>query len=168
MLDQWDRWTLPWHGFIGAFFWQSSSCFLGRSNYLMRCLLEQVKEWAKVYNINNPKSGTLNSYSLCLLVVFHFQVMLADIVSSANWKNCFHYEMCLLYLLYALHLHRWHGFCLLGGIMKWSKVMFNFYLCTLADMCTCNFSSAKRYIFTQSCWWTSRYFLSLWVVQNVS
>ncbi|KAF8397421.1 hypothetical protein HHK36_016337 [Tetracentron sinense] len=32
-----------------------------------------VKEWAKAQNINNPKSGTLNSYSLCLLVIFHFQ-----------------------------------------------------------------------------------------------
>ncbi|KAK9154363.1 hypothetical protein Sjap_001843 [Stephania japonica] len=32
-----------------------------------------VKEWAKSQNINNPKFGTLNSYSLSLLVVFHFQ-----------------------------------------------------------------------------------------------
>ncbi|XP_062092627.1 protein HESO1 isoform X2 [Humulus lupulus] len=32
-----------------------------------------VKEWAKSRNINNPKSGTFNSYSLCLLVIFHFQ-----------------------------------------------------------------------------------------------
>ncbi|KAF6161173.1 hypothetical protein GIB67_007814 [Kingdonia uniflora] len=32
-----------------------------------------VKEWAKRYNINNPKDGTLNSYSLCLLVIFHLQ-----------------------------------------------------------------------------------------------
>lgn len=32
-----------------------------------------VKEWAKAHKINNPKSGTFNSYSLCLLVVFHFQ-----------------------------------------------------------------------------------------------
>ncbi|PON37353.1 polymerase, nucleotidyl transferase domain containing protein [Parasponia andersonii] len=32
-----------------------------------------VKEWAKARNINNPKSGTFNSYSLCLLVIFHFQ-----------------------------------------------------------------------------------------------
>ncbi|XP_030488952.2 protein HESO1 [Cannabis sativa] len=32
-----------------------------------------VKEWAKSCNINNPKSGTFNSYSLCLLVIFHFQ-----------------------------------------------------------------------------------------------
>lgn len=32
-----------------------------------------TKEWAKAHDINNPKSGTLNSYSLCLLVIFHFQ-----------------------------------------------------------------------------------------------
>ncbi|KAL5569014.1 hypothetical protein UlMin_025589 [Ulmus minor] len=32
-----------------------------------------VKEWAKAHNINNSKSGTFNSYSLSLLVVFHFQ-----------------------------------------------------------------------------------------------
>ncbi|KAF6176031.1 hypothetical protein GIB67_032654 [Kingdonia uniflora] len=32
-----------------------------------------VKEWAKSQNINDPKSGTLNSYSLTLLVIFHFQ-----------------------------------------------------------------------------------------------
>ncbi|KAL6853658.1 hypothetical protein ACP4OV_019687 [Aristida adscensionis] len=32
-----------------------------------------VKEWAKAQNINDPKNGTLNSYSLCLLVIFHFQ-----------------------------------------------------------------------------------------------
>ncbi|KAG1365834.1 protein HESO1 [Cocos nucifera] len=33
-----------------------------------------TKEWAKAQNINDPKSGTLNSFSLCLLVIFHFQV----------------------------------------------------------------------------------------------
>ncbi|XP_010262614.1 PREDICTED: protein HESO1 isoform X2 [Nelumbo nucifera] len=32
-----------------------------------------VKEWAMAQNINDSKSGTLNSYSLCLLVIFHFQ-----------------------------------------------------------------------------------------------
>ncbi|KAJ3703334.1 hypothetical protein LUZ61_007039 [Rhynchospora tenuis] len=32
-----------------------------------------IKEWAKAQNINNPKSGTLNSYSVCLLVIFHLQ-----------------------------------------------------------------------------------------------
>ncbi|KAF9593966.1 hypothetical protein IFM89_026509 [Coptis chinensis] len=32
-----------------------------------------VKEWAKSQDINSPKTGTLNSYSLSLLVIFHFQ-----------------------------------------------------------------------------------------------
>ncbi|KAF9674694.1 hypothetical protein SADUNF_Sadunf10G0153500 [Salix dunnii] len=32
-----------------------------------------VKEWAKTHNINDPKAGSLNSYSLSLLVIFHFQ-----------------------------------------------------------------------------------------------
>ncbi|KAI3992264.1 hypothetical protein MKX01_029985 [Papaver californicum] len=32
-----------------------------------------IKEWAKAHQINDPKNGTLNSHSLCLLVVFHFQ-----------------------------------------------------------------------------------------------
>ncbi|KAL5220765.1 hypothetical protein ABZP36_025478 [Zizania latifolia] len=32
-----------------------------------------IKEWAKAQNINDPKTGTLNSYSLCLLVLFHLQ-----------------------------------------------------------------------------------------------
>uniref|UniRef100_A0A0D9V7R0 Poly(A) RNA polymerase mitochondrial-like central palm domain-containing protein n=1 Tax=Leersia perrieri TaxID=77586 RepID=A0A0D9V7R0_9ORYZ len=32
-----------------------------------------IKEWAKAQNINDPKTGTLNSYSLCLLVLYHFQ-----------------------------------------------------------------------------------------------
>ncbi|XP_071685721.1 protein HESO1 [Rutidosis leptorrhynchoides] len=32
-----------------------------------------VKEWAKAHDINDSKTGTLNSYSLSLLIVFHFQ-----------------------------------------------------------------------------------------------
>lgn len=32
-----------------------------------------IKEWAKSQRINDPKNGTLNSHSLCLLVIFHFQ-----------------------------------------------------------------------------------------------
>ncbi|KAM7270773.1 hypothetical protein ACFE04_029987 [Oxalis oulophora] len=39
-----------------------------------------VKEWAKAHNINNPKNGTLNSYSLCLLVIFHFQTCMPPIL----------------------------------------------------------------------------------------
>nr|GMD02035.1 protein HESO1 [Ipomoea batatas] len=38
-----------------------------------RDLVLLVKEWAKTHNINDSKRGTLNSYSLCLLVIFHFQ-----------------------------------------------------------------------------------------------
>ncbi|KAL5717265.1 hypothetical protein ACHQM5_010303 [Ranunculus cassubicifolius] len=38
-----------------------------------RFMVLLVKEWAKSQDINNPKSGTLNSYSLSLLVIFHFQ-----------------------------------------------------------------------------------------------
>ncbi|CAM0883543.1 unnamed protein product [Alopecurus aequalis] len=32
-----------------------------------------VKEWARAQKINDPKKGTLNSYTLCLLVISHFQ-----------------------------------------------------------------------------------------------
>ncbi|XP_074571129.1 protein HESO1-like isoform X2 [Curcuma longa] len=32
-----------------------------------------LKEWAKAEDINDPKSGSLSSYALCLLVIFHFQ-----------------------------------------------------------------------------------------------
>ncbi|CAA2934545.1 protein HESO1-like isoform X1 [Olea europaea var. sylvestris] len=40
-----------------------------------RDLVLLVKEWAKAHNINDPKSGTLNSYTLTLLVVFHLQTL---------------------------------------------------------------------------------------------
>lgn len=39
-----------------------------------------VKEWAKTHNINNPKAGSLNSYSLSLLVIFHFQTCVPAIL----------------------------------------------------------------------------------------
>ncbi|XP_059628091.1 protein HESO1 [Cornus florida] len=39
-----------------------------------------VKEWAKAHNINDPKFGTLNSYSLSLLVIFHFQTCVPAIL----------------------------------------------------------------------------------------
>ncbi|KAG6514235.1 hypothetical protein ZIOFF_024582 [Zingiber officinale] len=32
-----------------------------------------LKEWAKAQDINDPKSRSLSSYALCLLVIFHFQ-----------------------------------------------------------------------------------------------
>ncbi|CAI9774850.1 unnamed protein product [Fraxinus pennsylvanica] len=40
-----------------------------------RDLVLLVKEWAKAHNINDPKSGTMNSYTLSLLVVFHLQTL---------------------------------------------------------------------------------------------
>ncbi|KAJ4824390.1 hypothetical protein Tsubulata_026334 [Turnera subulata] len=39
-----------------------------------------VKEWAKAHNMNNPKAGSFNSYSLSLLVVFHFQTCVPPIL----------------------------------------------------------------------------------------
>ncbi|XP_028776140.1 protein HESO1 isoform X1 [Neltuma alba] len=39
-----------------------------------------VKEWAKVHKINNSKTGTFNSYSLSLLVLFHFQTCVPAIL----------------------------------------------------------------------------------------
>ncbi|XVF83731.1 hypothetical protein PTKIN_Ptkin16aG0515400 [Pterospermum kingtungense] len=38
-----------------------------------RDMILLVKEWAQANGINNPKTGTFNSYSLSLLVIFHFQ-----------------------------------------------------------------------------------------------
>uniref|UniRef100_A0A7N2R9U6 Poly(A) RNA polymerase mitochondrial-like central palm domain-containing protein n=3 Tax=Quercus lobata TaxID=97700 RepID=A0A7N2R9U6_QUELO len=38
-----------------------------------RDMILLVKEWAKAHDINDPNSGTINSYSLSLLVIFHFQ-----------------------------------------------------------------------------------------------
>ncbi|KZV34982.1 poly(A) RNA polymerase cid11-like [Dorcoceras hygrometricum] len=40
-----------------------------------RDLVLLVKEWAKAHNINDPKSGSLNSYCLSLLVVYHLQTV---------------------------------------------------------------------------------------------
>ncbi|KAI9078339.1 hypothetical protein K1719_039715 [Acacia pycnantha] len=39
-----------------------------------------VKEWAKVHKINNSKTGSFNSYSLSLLVIFHFQTCVPAIL----------------------------------------------------------------------------------------
>ncbi|XP_026398269.1 protein HESO1-like [Papaver somniferum] len=36
-------------------------------------LLVKVQEWAKSEDINNARDGTLNSYALCWLVIYHFQ-----------------------------------------------------------------------------------------------
>ncbi|KAF2296109.1 hypothetical protein GH714_036175 [Hevea brasiliensis] len=45
-----------------------------------RDMILLVKEWAKTHNINNSKAGTLNSYSLSLLVIFHFQTCVPAIL----------------------------------------------------------------------------------------
>ncbi|KAI3472630.1 hypothetical protein Pfo_031021 [Paulownia fortunei] len=45
-----------------------------------RDLVLLVKQWAKNHRINDSKSGTLNSYSLCLLVVFHLQTLVPAIL----------------------------------------------------------------------------------------
>ncbi|XP_074341396.1 protein HESO1-like [Apium graveolens] len=39
-----------------------------------------VKEWAKAHDINDSKSGSLNSYSLSLLIIFHFQTCVPAIL----------------------------------------------------------------------------------------
>ncbi|PHU13924.1 hypothetical protein BC332_15129 [Capsicum chinense] len=60
-----------------------------------------VKEWAKAHNVNDSKTGTLNSYSLSLLVVFHFQVRMS---SSAHL-----YLLPSLSPLSFLPYHQWYG-----------------------------------------------------------
>ncbi|KAL9302229.1 Protein HESO1 [Arabidopsis thaliana] len=45
-----------------------------------RDLVLLVKEWAKAHNINDSKTGTFNSYSLSLLVIFHFQTCVPAIL----------------------------------------------------------------------------------------
>lgn len=39
-----------------------------------------VKEWARSHDINDPKEGTLNSYAICLLVIFHLQTCVPAIL----------------------------------------------------------------------------------------
>lgn len=65
-----------------------------------RDLVFLVKCWAKVHCINDPKTGTLNSFALCLLVVFHLQtrsppvlpplnaVLHEDIARKLSGSNC--------------------------------------------------------------------------------
>ncbi|CAH2058702.1 unnamed protein product [Thlaspi arvense] len=45
-----------------------------------RDLVLLVKEWAKAHDINNPKNGTFNSYTLSLLVIFHLQTCVPAIL----------------------------------------------------------------------------------------
>ncbi|GFZ15029.1 nucleotidyltransferase family protein [Actinidia rufa] len=44
----------------------------------------QVKEWAKAHGINDPRSGSLNSYCLSLLIIFHFQL---GVFSNASYTG---------------------------------------------------------------------------------
>ncbi|KAH7855042.1 hypothetical protein Vadar_020590 [Vaccinium darrowii] len=55
---------------------QMKSRLLWRINEIdgrFRNMVLLVKEWAKAHGINDSKSGTLNSYCLSLLIIFHFQ-----------------------------------------------------------------------------------------------
>ncbi|MFQ6669251.1 hypothetical protein Gotur_034576 [Gossypium turneri] len=77
--------------------WQNISCDISidnlqgeiKSKFLLwlneidgrfRDMVLLVKEWAKANGINNPKTGTFNSYSLSLLVIFHFQTCVPPIL----------------------------------------------------------------------------------------
>lgn len=45
-----------------------------------RDLVLLVKEWAKAHHINDSKSGTLNSYCLSMLVLYHLQTLVPAIL----------------------------------------------------------------------------------------
>ncbi|KAK6933128.1 hypothetical protein RJ641_036022 [Dillenia turbinata] len=45
-----------------------------------RSMVLLVKEWAKAIDINDSKTGTLSSFSLCLLVIFHLQTCVPAIL----------------------------------------------------------------------------------------
>lgn len=47
--------------------------WIGEIDSRCRDLVFLVKCWAKAHSINDPKMGTLNSFALCLLVIFHLQ-----------------------------------------------------------------------------------------------
>ncbi|XP_020571078.1 protein HESO1 isoform X2 [Phalaenopsis equestris] len=47
--------------------------FISDIDERFRELVLLIKEFAKAQQIDDPKRGTLNSYSLCLLIIFHFQ-----------------------------------------------------------------------------------------------
>lgn len=42
----------------------------------------QLKAWAKAYNVNDSKKGTLNSLSIILLAAFHLQVFLTTLYKN--------------------------------------------------------------------------------------
>ncbi|KAI3937947.1 hypothetical protein MKX01_027874 [Papaver californicum] len=58
-----------WKGLINSKFLSWITQIDGR----FRDMVLLINEWAKLRDINSPKDGTLNSYSLSLLVIFHFQ-----------------------------------------------------------------------------------------------
>jgi hypothetical protein len=60
-------------------------------------LAVQIKCWAKAQCINDPKLGTLNSYALSLLVVFHLQVS-GFLFRKANLQCFFTYKRSSLIL----------------------------------------------------------------------
>ncbi|XP_074359645.1 protein HESO1-like isoform X1 [Apium graveolens] len=75
-----------------------------------------VKEWAKAHDINDSKSGSLNSYSLSLLIIFHFQTCVPAILPplkdiypgnlSDDLKDCMNCSW--------LHLNRRYILCTHG------------------------------------------------------
>ncbi|KAH0462053.1 hypothetical protein IEQ34_009628 [Dendrobium chrysotoxum] len=50
-------------------------CLISYIDERFRELVLLIKECAKAQHLNDPKTGTLNSYSLCLLIIFHFQCL---------------------------------------------------------------------------------------------
>ncbi|XP_022764267.1 protein HESO1-like [Durio zibethinus] len=77
--------------------WQNISCDISidnlegqiKSKFLLwlngidgrfRDMVLLVKEWAKTYGINNPRTRAFNSYSLTLLVIFHLQTCVPAIL----------------------------------------------------------------------------------------
>ncbi|KAJ7964566.1 protein HESO1-like isoform X1 [Quillaja saponaria] len=54
--------------------------WLNKIDDRFRDMVLLVKEWAKAHDINNSTCGTFNSYSLSLLVIFHFQTCVPAIL----------------------------------------------------------------------------------------
>ncbi|CAL0334853.1 unnamed protein product [Lupinus luteus] len=54
--------------------------WINRIDGRFRDMVLLVKEWAKAHKINDSKAGTFNSYSLSLLVIFHFQTCVPAIL----------------------------------------------------------------------------------------
>ncbi|KAE9598775.1 hypothetical protein Lal_00022480 [Lupinus albus] len=58
--------------------------WINRIDGRFRDMVLLVKEWAKAHKINDSKAGTFNSYSLSLLVIFHFQTCVPAILPPLN------------------------------------------------------------------------------------